>query len=134
LASLAGMFMLFNCIHNMKKNTEEFFSPMVWEWNFVTTNVLTYCEKKFFKWSRKTFVIRDWRPRICKIFKITRIIYSNSERSEQLLFSFLCIIMQNKFSERSKKFFFENLLNIFRKNFFSKIFGSLRNFFLHYNT
>jgi hypothetical protein len=29
LASLAGMFMLFNCIHNMKKNTEEFFSPMV---------------------------------------------------------------------------------------------------------
>ena len=31
----------------------------------------------------KTFEIRDWRPRICKIFEITRTIYSNSERPEQ---------------------------------------------------
>ena len=30
----------------------------------------------------KTFEIRGWRPRICKIFEITRTIYSNSERSE----------------------------------------------------
>ena len=32
-----------------------------------------------------TFEIRGWRPRICKIFEITRTIYSNSERSEQFL-------------------------------------------------
>ena len=34
---------------------------------------------------RKTFVIRCWRPRICKTFEITWTIYSNSERSEQFL-------------------------------------------------
>ena len=33
----------------------------------------------------KTFEIRGWRPRICKIFEITRTIYSNCERSEQFL-------------------------------------------------
>ena len=33
----------------------------------------------------KTFVIQGWRPRVCKIFEITRTIYSNSERSEQFL-------------------------------------------------
>ena len=33
----------------------------------------------------KNFEIRGWRPRICKIFEITRTIYSNSERSEQFL-------------------------------------------------
>ena len=33
----------------------------------------------------KTFEIRSWRPRIRKIFEITRTIYSNSERSEQVL-------------------------------------------------
>ena len=31
---------------------------------FFTKIVLTYCEKKL--WSRKTFEIRRWRPRICK--------------------------------------------------------------------
>ena len=31
----------------------------------------------------KTFEIRGWRPRICKIFEITRTIYSNFERSER---------------------------------------------------
>ena len=55
------------------------------KWYFVTKIVLTYCEKKLFLWSRKTFVIRGWRSRICKIFEITRKIYSNSERSEQSL-------------------------------------------------
>ena len=55
------------------------------KWNFVTKIVLTYCEKKLFKGSRKTFEIRGWRPRICKIFEITRAIYSNSERSKQFL-------------------------------------------------
>ena len=33
----------------------------------------------------KNFWNSSWRPRICKIFDITRIIYSNSERSEQFL-------------------------------------------------
>ena len=37
------------------------------DWYFVTKIVLTYCEKKLFKWSRKTFEIRGWRPRICTI-------------------------------------------------------------------
>ena len=54
-------------------------------WYFITKLVLTYCEKKMFKWSRKTFEIRGWRPRICKIFEITRTIYSYSERSEKKL-------------------------------------------------
>ena len=52
---------------------------------FVTKIVLSYCEKKMFYWSRKTFVIQGWRPRICKIFEITRTIYSISESSEQFL-------------------------------------------------
>ena len=34
---------------------------------------------------REKLEIRGWRPRICKTFEITRTIYSNSERSEQLL-------------------------------------------------
>ena len=33
----------------------------------------------------RTFEIRDWRARICKIFEISWTIYSNSERSEQFL-------------------------------------------------
>ena len=37
------------------------------KWYFVTKIVLTYCEKKLCQWSRKTFEIRGWRPRICKI-------------------------------------------------------------------
>ena len=39
-----------------------------------------------------------------------------------------------KISERSEKFFFEKNLEILEKNKISKIFGSLRNFFLHSNT
>ena len=34
---------------------------------------------------REFFEIQGWRPIICKIFEITRIICSNSERSEQFL-------------------------------------------------
>ena len=46
---------------------------------------------------RKTFEIRGWRPRICKIFQITRTIYSNSEMSEQFLVTEHCkyIYLQN---------------------------------------
>ena len=33
----------------------------------------------------KNFEICGWRLRICKLFEITRIIYSNSEKSEQFL-------------------------------------------------
>ena len=54
-------------------------------WYFVTEIVLTYCEKKMFYQLRKTFEIRGWRRRICKIFEITRTIYSNIERPEQFL-------------------------------------------------
>ena len=34
---------------------------------------------------RKSFEIGGWRLRICKIFEMTRTIYSNSEQSEQFL-------------------------------------------------
>ena len=34
---------------------------------------------------RKTFEIRGRKPRISKVFEITRTIYSNSERSEQFM-------------------------------------------------
>ena len=40
-----------------------------------------FLPKSFWPTVRKTFEIRGWRPRICKIFEITRMIYSNSERS-----------------------------------------------------
>ena len=39
--------------------------------------------KKMLYWSRKTFQIQGWRPRICKKFEIARTIYSNSEKKEQ---------------------------------------------------
>ena len=55
------------------------------KWYFVTKIVLTYSEKKLFKWSRTTFEIRGWRPRMWKMFEITWTIYSKSERSEQFL-------------------------------------------------
>ena len=58
---------------------------MFGKWYFVTKIVLTYCEKKLFYWSRKTFEILGWRLTICKNFEITKTIYSNSERSEQFL-------------------------------------------------
>ena len=54
-------------------------------------------------WSRKTFEIRGWRPRICKIFEITRTIHSNSERSEQFLVT-ECFF--NLFLEVSHIYFF----------------------------
>ena len=37
------------------------------------------------EFAKKTFEIRSWRPRICKIFEITRTIYSSNEMSEQFL-------------------------------------------------
>ena len=55
------------------------------KWYFVTKIVLTYCEKKLSWWSRKTFEIQGWRPRIFRILEITWTIYSNCERSEQFL-------------------------------------------------
>ena len=55
------------------------------KWYFVTKIVLLNCEKKLFLWSRKTFEIQGWRPRIYKNFEISWTIYSNSERSEQFL-------------------------------------------------
>ena len=55
------------------------------QWYFVTKIVLIYHEKKLFQWSRKTFEIWGWRPRIFKKIEITRTIGSNSERSQQFL-------------------------------------------------
>ena len=52
---------------------------------FVSKIDLTFCEKKLLKVLWNIFEIRGWRPRICKIFLITRTIYSNSVRSEQFL-------------------------------------------------
>ena len=37
---------------------------------FFTKIALPYCKKKLFSWSRKTFEIRGWRPRIHKNFDI----------------------------------------------------------------
>ena len=50
-------------------------------------------------------------------FRLKKIFFRNKKffSKGQLLFSFLCIIMQKKISERSKKIFFENLLTNFRK-------------------
>ena len=47
----------------------------------------------------KTFEIRGWRSRICKIFEIIWTIYSNSERSEQ----FLDLKKQNNHNSNWKK-------------------------------
>ena len=47
--------------------------------------------KLFWRTARKTFEIQGWKPRTCKIFEITWIIYSNSERSEQFLVLFLLV-------------------------------------------
>ena len=49
-------------------------------WYFVLKIVLTYCEKKLFSWSRITFEIWGWRPRICKHFEVSRTVYSNSAK------------------------------------------------------
>ena len=47
-------------------------------------------------------------------FRLPTFFFRNKKKisKEQLLFSFLCIIMQKKILERSKKVFFENLLSI----------------------
>ena len=55
---------------------------------FCYQNCSTCCDKNCSsdQWSRKTYDICGWRPRICKIFEIIRTVYSNSsDRSEQFL-------------------------------------------------
>ena len=52
---------------------------------------------------QKTLEIRGGRPRICKIFEITRTIYSNSERSEQFL-------VTESFFNLSRRFLIPNRL------------------------
>ena len=59
------------------------FCPFSQKWYFVSKIVLTNCEKNWFMQSRIVFEIQDWRSKICKLFVITRTIYSNSERSVQ---------------------------------------------------
>ena len=71
--------------HRISQVKMQHFTLQNKEWYFVTKIGLTYCEKELFYWSRKTFEIQGWRPRICKFFEITRTIYSSSEWSEQFL-------------------------------------------------
>ena len=53
-----------NTFVSMKKNMiEDFFPCSKHKWYFVTKIVLTYCEKKLFYWSRKTFEIWGWRTK-----------------------------------------------------------------------
>jgi hypothetical protein len=68
-------------------------------------------------------------------FRLTKFFFRNKKKlfKEQLLFSFLCIGKQK--SENFWRFlFFKIYLTIFEKQKFSKIFGSIRNFFLLFNT
>ena len=82
-------------------------SVHIQNWYFVSKIIFPNCEKKkLFSWSRKTFEIRGWRVRICNIFEITRTIYSNSERSEQVL---VTEYFFNLFLEVSKIFVLEQL-------------------------
>ena len=63
----------------------------IYSTNLIKTMVFCYQNCSDLLWQKivlvieKTFEIRGWRPRICKIFEITRTIYSNSERPEQFL-------------------------------------------------
>ena len=67
-------------------------STRMWSrfWPFINAQVFCYQNcydllwEKLSYWSRKPFEIRGLRPRICKIFAITKAIYSNRERSEQI--------------------------------------------------
>ena len=69
---------------------------------------LTYCENFFlFYWTRKTFKLWGWRPRICKNFEITKTIYSNSETSDQFL-------KQDAFLTCSWRFLRYKILEIFK--------------------
>ena len=72
---------------NEKKTTDATFSSIWQNRNGILLLKLFWptVRKKMFWWSRKTFEIRGWKPRIFKIFEITWTIYSNSERSEQFL-------------------------------------------------
>ena len=97
-------FLLKSILHNKSSMEVQFFGKNVNQLNFKVlvfclNFFLTYCEKR----SKETFEIRGWRPRICKIFEITRTIHSNSERLEQFL-------KQNAFLTHSWRFLRSNYL------------------------
>ena len=69
------------CRVNQAKTSRFVMSKMV----FCYQNCSELLREKIVLWLRKTLEIRGWRPRICKLFVITRTIYSNSERSEQFV-------------------------------------------------
>ena len=56
------------------------FSICEWTW-------MVFCCRNCYDllWEKIVLVIRGWRPRICKNFEVTRTIYSNRERSKQLM-------------------------------------------------
>ena len=77
-------FMLAFKIRSFYYVVSSWMSVPIQNWYFISKIVFTNYEKKMFSWSKKTFEIRGWRPRICNIFEITRTIYWNSERSQFL--------------------------------------------------
>ena len=71
--------------HHMFSPTLNFLFVIVFSWRMVFCNQNCSVRKNCSSDREKTFEIRGWRPRICKIFEITRTIYSNSGRSGQFL-------------------------------------------------
>ena len=71
------MIILFPRVSNVSSKVATSFSILTYNvdttllhnnWYFVTKIGLTCCEKKLFYWSKITFEIRGWRPRIYKDF------------------------------------------------------------------
>ena len=76
-----------NCYHTLIR--EEKFQCLkvnnFQKWYFVTKIVLTYREKKLSYHRKKTFEIRGWRLRICKMLDITRTIYQTVKGQKNFL-------------------------------------------------
>ena len=72
-----------NALHFLEYNWFE----EKWMKNSISLSKLFWptVRKKCSSVQEKTLEIWDWRPRICKLFDITRTLYSNSEWSEQFL-------------------------------------------------
>ena len=56
---------------------------------FLLEKILTCCEKKLFYWTRKTFTNSRLKAKNLQKFESDRMIYSNCERSEQILKHYL---------------------------------------------
>ena len=79
LSHLSSLCFFIEITYSKQKHASVWYNALTFpKWHFFTKIVLTYCEKKNLLVIEKNF----WS---CKIFEISRTIYSNSERSEQLL-------------------------------------------------